>query len=119
MLNRFKLAFVTSALALALGVGSAAACPGNASEKSAKADAKSATPVPASAVTASFRVVGMHCAECKSHVEEALNKLNGIYKVDVKMADKRVTVAFDKSKVTPEAITKAMNDAGFQASAEV
>lgn len=124
MLSRTKLAFVTSALTLALfhlpGVGGSAAvaCPGNESEKTAKNDSKAA-PVPASAVTAAFRVTGMHCAGCEDHVREALNKLNGIYKVDVKMADKRVIVAFDKSKVTPEAISKAMTEAGFQASAEV
>jgi len=75
--------------------------------------------VPASAITASFRVTGMHCAGCEDHVREALNKLDGVYKVDVKMSDKRVTVAFDKTKVSAEAITKAMNDAGFQANAEV
>jgi copper chaperone CopZ len=114
---KMKLALASSVLAFALA-GSALACPGHENEKTVKNEAKDVA-VPANAVTASFRVNGMHCAGCESGVKEALNKLNGIYKVDVKMADKRVIVAFDKSKVTPDAIAKAIAAAGFEATAEV
>jgi len=117
MLTKMKIALASSALTLAL-FGSALACPGHDDEKTVKNETKDVA-VPASAITASFRVSGMHCAGCEDHVREALNKLNGIYKVDVKMADKRVVVAFDKSKVTAEAIAKAISSAGFQATAEV
>jgi len=118
MLTQIKLAVASSILALGLA-GSALACPGHESEKTTKNEAKSDVAVPASAVTASFRVSGMHCAGCEDHVREALNTLKGIYKVDVKMADKRVVVSFDKSKVTADAIAKAIAGAGFEASAEV
>ena len=118
-MRRFKVAFLASCLALSFAGSAALACPGHESEKAAANDAKSDKAVPASAVTAAFRVDGMHCAGCDNAIHEALNKMNGVYKVDVKMADKRVIVAFDKSKVTAEAITKAINDAGFKASAEV
>jgi copper chaperone len=116
---KIKLVLAASVIAGALSFGTAMACPGHEGEKSAKNEAKPAEAVPANATTAAFRVTGMHCADCKSHVEEALNKMNGVYKVEVKMADKRVVVAFDKAKVSAEAIAKAISDAGYPASAEV
>lgn len=116
-MTKMKLALASSVLAFAFA-GAALACPGHDDEKTVKNDVKE-SPVPASATTASFRVSGMHCEGCESSVREALNKLNGIYKVDVKMADKRIIVAFDKSKVSADAIAKAIIGAGFQASAEV
>jgi copper chaperone CopZ len=113
---RIGLAVAIVASALGLGMSAALAC----SDKSDQANATTKqTPVPASATTAAFRVDGMMCAGCEGNLRTALNKLNGIYKVDVKMADKRVVVAFDKSKVTSESIAKAIVDAGFKASAEV
>ncbi len=116
MLTKIRLAVVASALAFAMVGGSALACPSRDSEK---AEAKADKPVPAGAAVAAFRVNGMHCAGCEDHVREALNKVDGIYKVDVKMADKRVVVRFDKAKVSADKIAKAITDAGFQASAEV
>jgi len=117
---KMKLALASSVLAFGFGAlaGQAFACPGHEDETTANNDAKD-TAVPANAITASFRVNGMHCAGCEDHVREALNKLKGIYKVDVRMADKRVIVAFDKSKVTPDDIAKALASAGFEATAEV
>jgi copper ion binding protein len=119
---KMKLALASSMLAGALAFATALpalACPGEDSEKSAKNEAKPAAPVPATATTAAFRVTGMHCAGCEDHVREALNKVDGVYKVDVKMADKRVIVSFDKAKVTAETIAKTISDAGYKAAAEV
>ena|SRR5215475_13617059 len=117
MLTKMKIALASSALAL-MSAGSALACPGHENEKTVQNEAKDAA-VPASAITASFRVNGMMCEGCEHKVREALNKVNGVYKVDVKIADKRVVVSFDKSKVTAEALAKAITGAGFQATAEV
>ena len=76
-------------------------------------------PLPANAVTATFRVIGMHCAGCEERVQNALHRVNGIYKVDVSWADKRVVVTFDKTKVSTDAIARAITAAGFWAATEV
>jgi copper chaperone CopZ len=116
---KIKLALASSLLGTALVFSSALACPEHDKQKSSQNEAKPAAPVPASAVVAAFKVTGMHCEGCEEHVREALNKVDGIYKVDVKMADKRVIVSFDKAKVSADAIAKVLTDAGYKASAEV
>jgi len=118
MLTKVTLAVVASALAFVLTGTSALACAGH--EESAKdAAAKAEAPPPANAVTATFRVNGMHCPGCEERVQNALHRMNGIYKVDVSLANKRVVVIFDKAKVSAEAIVRAISFAGFQAEAEV
>ena len=116
---KIKLVLAASVIAGALSFGTVMACPGHEGEKSAKNEAKPAEAVPANATTAAFRVTGMHCAGCEERVKNALRRLNGIYKVDVKMADKLVVVTFDKAKVSADAIASAITAAGFQAWAEV
>lgn len=116
MAGKLKLMFGSSLLALALLVGGAApavACPGK--EKTAKAEEK----VPAVAVsTAMFRVEGMHCGGCGDNIKSALAKAGGVHKVEVSAADKRVTVTFDKAKISAEKIAQIISDAGFPAKAE-
>jgi copper chaperone CopZ len=117
MLTKVNLAVAASALAVALTGTSALARPGH--EESATAEAKAEAPLPANAVTATFHVNGMHCPSCELRIQNALHRVNGIYKVDVNMSDKRVVVIFDKTKVSADAIASAITAAGFQASAEV
>jgi copper chaperone CopZ len=100
---------------LGLAIAPAVACPGH--EKSAKAEKADA--VPANATTATFRVDGMMCAGCGDKIKTALNKDSGVYKVDVKTAEKQVVVAFDATKISAEKIAKLISAAGFSAAAEV
>jgi copper chaperone CopZ len=108
-----KLAVLASVLAFALPGISALGCVGYGN--SAKVEA----PVPANAVTATFRVIGMHCSGCEERVQNALHRVDGIYKVDVRVADSRVIVTFDHDKVSADAIAGAIAAAGFQAAAVV
>ena len=107
--TRFRLAVLARVLALALAGASTLACPGHGDL--VKVD----SPLPANAVTATFRVIGMHCAGCEERVQNALHRMNGIYKVDVKLADSRVVVSFDRATVSADAIAGAIAAAGFQA----
>ena len=121
MLKKISLAlayaFVSGALAFGLGVAPASACPGKDKAQTAKAEPK-ADVVPASATTAVFKVDGMHCGGCGDNIKSALAKAGGVYKVDVKSADKRVTVSFDSTKISADKIAKIISEAGYPASAE-
>ena len=118
MSSKIKLALASSLLASMFSFSAALACPDHETkDKAESAEVKG--PAPAHLVTASFHVDGMHCSGCADHVKEALNKVNGVYKVDVKVADHRVVVSFDGDKLTAEKVAKAITEAGYAAAAEV
>jgi copper chaperone CopZ len=118
MSTKLKLAFASSVLAVGLfSFSPAVACEGK--DKTAKAaDSKPAAPVGA-VTTAVFRVDGMHCGGCGDKIKDALAKTQGVQKVEVKTADKRVVVSFDSAKTNAEKIAKIISEAGYPASAEV
>ena len=115
MSRKLKLALASSVLSAFFAFGAASACPGH--ESQAKAEEKAA---PTGAVTtAMFKVEGMHCEGCADNIKTALNKAGGVVKVEVKTADHKVIVTFEKDKITAEKISKMINDAGYKAAAEV
>ncbi len=117
MSKKIELTLASSLLAGLMSFSTALACPDHDSkEKSAQNEAK---PAPTHLATAAFHVTGMHCEGCADKVMDALNKVPGIYKVDVKVADHRVLVSFDADKLTAEKVAKAISAAGYPASAEV
>jgi copper chaperone CopZ len=116
MLKKIALTVASSALAFGLAVAPASACPGK--EKAQTAKTEPQKDVPATATTAVFKVEGMHCGGCGDNIKTALAKSSGIYKIDVKSTDKRVTVSFDATKISAEKIAKIISEAGFPASAE-
>jgi copper ion binding protein len=107
---------LASLVAVGLGVASPAlACPGE-KEQNTKVDKKQDPH--AKVTTASFAVKGMHCDGCGDKVKSALGKVDGILKVDVKIADKRIVVSFDANRTTAEKIAKVISEVGYQASNE-
>ena len=60
-------------------------------------------------------VDGMHCVKCAAKVENALKALDGVKKAKANLEEKNVTVAFDSSKVTVDAMKAAINAVGFKA----
>jgi Cu+-exporting ATPase len=63
-----------------------------------------------------YDVEGMMCAVCQSHVEKAVNKLQGVKKVDVNLISNNMVVEYDESVLTDEVIIGAVNEAGYKAS---
>jgi copper chaperone CopZ len=117
MSKSIKLALASSVLAGVLSFASlAVACPDH--DKEATAQTEDKGPAPAHLTTTAFHVNGMHCEGCGDHIREALNKVKGVYKVDVKMADHRVIVSFDADKLSAEKVAKLISDAGYTAAAE-
>lgn len=60
-----------------------------------------------------INVQGMTCGHCKKAVEDALSKLDGVSKAEVNLDAGQVDVTFDESKVTIEAMKKAIEDQGY------
>ena len=60
-----------------------------------------------------FNITGMTCSSCVSHVEKAVNKIDGIKKVNVNLLSNSMIVEFDENQTNNEAIAKAVIDAGY------
>ncbi len=63
--------------------------------------------------TATLDVTHMDCPVCPIAVRKALEKVPGVGSAKVDFKTRRAVVAFDPSKTTPEALTKATADAGY------
>lgn len=62
---------------------------------------------------ARFNVTGMSCGHCKAAVEDELNKIDGVERSNVDIERNTVEVTYDESRVAPERLTKAIEDAGY------
>lgn len=60
-----------------------------------------------------LNVKGMTCGHCKSSVEGALNKLDGVSGAEVNLESGQVNVTFDESKVTIDALKEAVEEQGY------
>lgn len=78
-------------------------------------DNKEVVIVNASAIQAvTFDVEGMTCNGCASHVENDVNKLPGIVKVDAIYEEASAIVEFDQTKVSLTQIEEAINGTGYK-----
>ena len=63
-------------------------------------------------------VEGMTCASCVMHIEEALREVPGVQVAEVNLATEKARVEFDPARAKPEALVKAVQDAGYGVRAE-
>lgn len=63
-----------------------------------------------------FDVGGMTCAACQTHVDRAVNKLDGVQSVAVNLLAGSMLVDYDPAQVTPDDICTAVDRAGYSAS---
>lgn len=63
-------------------------------------------------------VEGMSCSHCVNSIKNAVGALNGVEKVDVDLATKKVTVEFDPEIVKGKAIKDAIEDQGYDVTSE-
>lgn len=59
-------------------------------------------------------VEGMTCATCVARVEKALAATSGVERANVNLVTKRASVRFDPTRATREALTHAIEDAGYR-----
>ena len=57
----------------------------------------------------------MHCKSCEKLIEDGLEDLEGVERVDARFADETVEVAFDKKRIGLEAIAKKISSLGYSA----
>src|SRR5713226_1729423 len=75
-------------------------------------------PAWASPQAVTLNVSGMTCPVCPITVKKALEKIQGVSKVDVRFEKKQVLVTFDDSKTNTDALVKATTNAGFPSQPE-
>lgn len=64
-----------------------------------------------------FKVIGMMCAACSTHVENAVRALDGIEGVTVSLLTNSMAVEFSPDKITSDDIERAVRGAGYRAEA--
>jgi len=69
----------------------------------------------APSLTSIFQVEGMTCGGCEAGVKLAVKRLDGVVSVEASYEEKRATVVYDGTKVTPQAILKAIEKLGYSA----
>ena len=75
-------------------------------------------PVWAATKTVTLDVSGMTCPACPITIKEALNKVQGVAKVDVSYEKKQAVVTFDDTKTDTTALVKATTNAGYPSQPE-
>ena len=69
----------------------------------------------ASPKTVTLDVPGMTCELCPITIKKALQKVDGVSKVDVSFEKKEAVVTFDDAKTKVGTLTKATGNAGYPA----
>src|SRR5260370_38823217 len=70
-------------------------------------------PVWAATKTVTLDVPGMTCPVCPITIKKALNRVQGVSKVNVNYEKKQAVVTFDDTKADTKTLVKATTDAGF------
>lgn len=70
---------------------------------------------PSETESVTLPVVGMTCAACQHHVEDALRSTAGVAEARVDLMAHRARVVFDPSVAQPEALVAAIRQAGYDA----
>ena len=65
--------------------------------------------------TLTLPVLGMTCASCQHHVEEALRSTAGVQSAHVDLMANRASVVFDPAVATPATLIEAIRAAGYDA----
>ncbi|RRO21405.1 mercuric transport protein MerTP [Flavobacteriaceae bacterium 14752] len=61
-----------------------------------------------------FKIDGMTCTGCATHVESEVNKLPGIIKIKASFKNANAVVEFDQSKVDVKTIKETINNTGYK-----
>ena len=71
---------------------------------------------PSSLQAVSFDVIGMTCSGCEIHIENEVNKLEGIVEVKANYTKGKTDVRYDNSKVSRDSIIAAIKRTGYKIS---
>ena len=71
------------------------------------------SPLWAATQTITLSVPDMNCATCPITVKKSLTKVSGVSKTEVSLDRREAKVAFDDTKTSAEALTRATKEAGY------
>ena len=71
------------------------------------------SPLWAATQTVTLYVPDMNCATCPITVKKSLTKVAGVSKTEVSLDRREAKVAFDDTKTSAEALTRATKEAGY------
>lgn len=60
-----------------------------------------------------LKVLGVDCNNCATNVRKALEGINGIENIDIRLSEKIAMITFDPDKVSKQEITEKVEDFGF------
>lgn len=60
-----------------------------------------------------LKVLGVDCNNCAANVRKALEDVNGIENLDIRLPEKIAVVTFDPDKVSKQEITEKVEDFGY------
>ena len=63
--------------------------------------------------TEEMTVTGMTCASCSARVEKVVGRLDGVTSASVNLATEKLQLQYDESRLSPEAVQKAVEAAGY------
>lgn len=63
-----------------------------------------------------FKVSGMHCSSCSSHVEKSVSAMKGMHSCSVNLLQESMLVDYDESKISNAQIIQVIQDGGYDAS---
>ena len=66
--------------------------------------------------TEKYNITGMTCAACQANVTRCVQKLEGVDDVNVSLLANQMTVSYDETSLTREAIVQAVEEIGYGAS---
>ena len=60
-----------------------------------------------------LKVSGVDCNNCAANVRKALEGVNGIENLDIRLSEKIAVITLDPDKVSKQEITEKVEDFGF------
>lgn len=66
------------------------------------------------ATTDTISVPEIHCGHCKASIEGALQPMDGVTSAEVDVESTNVTVTYDESVVTRDALVSAIEEQGYE-----
>lgn len=67
--------------------------------------------------TKTFNISGMTCGGCAASVQKALQAVDGVQSISVSLENQQAVISFDEAIVSVQALSEAIEDAGFDVSA--
>lgn len=72
-----------------------------------------ATSLDDKAVTKTFKVIGMTCQMCATHVAKSVSKLDGVKEANVNLASGQLKVSYDGNGIRPMRFKEALQEIGY------